>query len=97
MIRSLHREDGLSQVEIAALLGRHKSFVCRRLRMVEALSDEVIDHLKLGLINMTIGRELSRLPRGNQALALRTVIKYRLDCAETCRLVSQVLRAEVGP
>jgi hypothetical protein len=91
VIRSLHREDGLSQVEIAALLGRHKSFVCRRLRMVEELSEEVIEHLKLGLINMTIGRELSRLPRGNQAPALRTVIKYRLDCAETCRLVSRVL------
>lgn len=91
VIRSLHREDGMSQVEIAALLGRHKSFVCRRLRMVEELSDEVIEHLKLGLINMTIGRELSRLPCGNQALALRTVIKYRLDCAETCRMVSRVL------
>lgn len=91
VIRSLHREDGMSQVEIAALLGRHKSFVCRRLRMVEELSDEVIEHLKLGLINMTIGRELSRLPHGNQALALRTVIKYRLDCAETCRMVGRVL------
>jgi hypothetical protein len=79
-------------VEIAALLGRHKSFVCRRLRMVEALSDEVPDHLKLGLINMTTGRELSRLPHGNQALALRTVIKYRLNCAETCRLISMVLK-----
>lgn len=92
VIRSLHREDGLSQVEIAALLGRHKSFVCRRLRMVETLSDEVLEHLKLGLINMTTGRELSRLPQGNQALALRTVIKYRLNCAETCRLISMVLK-----
>ena len=31
VIRSLYREDNLSQVEIAALLNRHKSYVCRRL------------------------------------------------------------------
>jgi hypothetical protein len=30
-IRSLYREDHLSQIEIAALLNRHKSFMCRRL------------------------------------------------------------------
>ncbi len=91
VIRSLHREDGLSQVEIGVLLGRHKSFVCRRLRMAEALSDEVLDHLKLGLISMTIGRELARLPRGNQALALRTVIKHRLTSRETSRMVGMAL------
>lgn len=91
VIRSLHREDGLSQVEIGVLLGRHKSFVCRRLRMVEALSDEVLEHLKLGLVSMTIGRELARLPRGNQALALRTIIKHRLTSRETSRLVATAL------
>jgi hypothetical protein len=59
---ALCREDHLSQIEIAALLNRHKSFVCRRLKLVEKLSDELLEHLKLGLINITIGRELSRVP-----------------------------------
>jgi len=31
LVQALVREDGLSQVEAAALLGRHKSWVCRRL------------------------------------------------------------------
>lgn len=91
VMRSLYREDGLNQVQIAALLGRHKSFVCRRLRLVEKLNDEVLAHLKLGLINMTIGRELSRLPHGNQADALCTVIQYRFNCEETRRLVTLLL------
>ena len=91
VIRSLYREDGLNQVQIATLLGRHKSFVCRRLRLVEKLSDEVLEHLKLGLINMTTGRELARLPYGNQAEALSTVIKYRFNCEETSRLVGLLL------
>lgn len=92
VIRSLHREDHLSQVQIAVLLNRHKSFVCRRLKLVEKLSDEVLEHLKLGLINITIGRELSRLPAGNQAKALSTILKYRFTGSETANLVRLVLQ-----
>ena len=87
VIRSLHRGEGLSQTQIAVLLGRHKSWVCRILSVVERLSDEVTEHLRLGLVNMTVGRELSRLPRGNQSEALRAVIEYNLTSDETARLV----------
>jgi ParB-like chromosome segregation protein Spo0J len=92
VIRSLCRDDGLSQVEIGALLGRHKSWVCRRLSLVEHLSDEIVEHLKLGLITTTIGRELARLPRGNQAGALQTILKYHFDSRETSRLVALLLK-----
>lgn len=92
VIRSLHREDMLSQVEIAVLLDRHKSFVCRRLRLVEKLSDEVLEHLKLGLINITTGRELARLPAGNQHTAFATVVKYRFTGTETYHLVNLLLQ-----
>jgi ParB/RepB/Spo0J family partition protein len=92
VIRSLYREDHLSQIEIAELLNRHKSFVCRRLKLVEKLSDEALDNLKLGLINISIARELSRLPAGNQANALTTVLKYRFSAAETAALVRLLLK-----
>jgi hypothetical protein len=92
VIRSLYRQDHLSQVEIAALLDRHKSFVCRRLKLVERLSDEVLEHLKLGLINITIGRELSRLPAGNQAKALAVILKYGFTGKESAQLVGLLLQ-----
>ena len=92
VIRSLHRDDGLTQVEIGALLGRHKSWVCRRLSLVEHLSDEIVEHLKLGLITTTISRELARLPRGNQPGALQTILKYHFDSRETSRLVAMLLK-----
>ena len=88
IIRSMYREDHLSQKEIAALLGRHKSYVSRRIALVEKLSDEVLEHLRLGLINVTISRELSRLPRGNQKKALAAILKYRFTSDESARLVS---------
>jgi ParB/RepB/Spo0J family partition protein len=92
VIQSLHRQDRLTQVQIAALLNRHKSWVCRKLSLIERLNDEVKDHLKLGLINMTAGRELARLPRGNQPKALKTVIRYNFTSDETARLVRLLMK-----
>lgn len=92
VIQSLYRKNGLSQVEIAALLDRHKSFVCRRLQLVEKLSGDVIEHLKVGLINITIARQLARLPAGNQSQALYTILKYRFTGIETARLVGLLLQ-----
>jgi ParB/RepB/Spo0J family partition protein len=92
VIRSLYRHDHLSQVEIAALLDRHKSFVCRRLQLVERLAEEVLEHLKLGLINITISRELARLPAGNQTKALATILKYGFTGKESAQLVGLLLQ-----
>jgi hypothetical protein len=52
------------------------------------LSDEVIEQMRLGLVSSSIGRELARLPRGNQKGALKTLQKYRFTVRETARLVS---------
>ncbi len=46
---ALVREDGLQQVEAARLLGRHKSWVNRRLALIERLCDEAREE-KLAII-----------------------------------------------
>jgi ParB-like chromosome segregation protein Spo0J len=50
LVRSLYRDDGLSQPEIARRLSRHKSWVCRRLLLVEALAPTVQADVRLGLL-----------------------------------------------
>jgi len=92
VVQSLFREDGLTQVEIATLLARHKSWVCRRISLIERLCEEALGHIRLGLVSTSIGRELARLPRGNQQAALSTILKYRLCCRETARLISMLLQ-----
>jgi hypothetical protein len=79
-------------VEVALLLGRHKSWVCRRLSLIERLCDEALEHIRLGLIPTSVGRELCRLPRGNQQGALHTILKYRFCSRESARLVSLLLQ-----
>lgn len=91
IVASLYRDDGLTQVEIAPLLGRDKSWVSRRIALIERLSEEVLEHLRLGLISPTHGRELSRLPRGNQPQALSCVISHHLCSRETAKLVTMLI------
>ena len=72
IVHALVRDDGLAQVEAALLLGRHKSWVNRRLAPLERLCDEAREELRLGLLTPSLARQLTRLPRGNQAEALKT-------------------------
>lgn len=91
IVHSLVREDGLSQQEVAELLGRHKSWVCRRLALIEKLCEPVRQDLEVGLITPTAGRELSRLPQGNQQEVLEAVRRESLNSQETHELVDTFL------
>src|SRR5207249_11561069 len=53
IVQALVRDDGLTQVEVAELLGRHKSWVCRRLALVEKLGPEARAELQVGLLTPT--------------------------------------------
>jgi ParB-like chromosome segregation protein Spo0J len=90
LVRSLHRDDGLTQPEIAVRLGRHKSWVWRRLVLVESLDATVQAHVRLGLLAPRAAAELSRLPRGNQEPAAQLVIRDGLTVSQTARLVQAI-------
>ena len=87
VVHSLYHEDALSQVEIATLLGRHKSWVCRRISLIERLSDEVKESIRLGLLPVSIGGELAKLQRSNQERLLKKIHKHHLTWRETRKIV----------
>lgn len=91
LVRSLHREDRLSQPQIAMLLGRHKSWVCRRLTLAEGLSDELEASVRLGLISPTAALAVGRLQRCNQDQVARVVGHRGLTTRQTTRLVDRLL------
>lgn len=91
LVRSLYRDDGLSQPEIARRLSRHKSWVCRRLLLVEALDPTVQADVRLGLIAPRAAVALSALPRGNQHAASAVVIRRGLTVRQTELFVVQIL------
>jgi len=88
VVHSLCREDGLSQVEIAVLLGRHRSWVCRRLSLIERLSDEAKESIRLGLLPASLGAELALLQRCNQDRLLMAIRKHGLTWRETRKVIA---------
>jgi ParB/RepB/Spo0J family partition protein len=82
LVQALVREDGLSQVEVAKLLGRHQSWVSRRLALLEKLVEEVRQDLRLGLVSARTARALVSLPAGKQSRMLRSIHAEGLSSEE---------------
>jgi ParB-like chromosome segregation protein Spo0J len=93
IVQSLVREDGLSQLEAAELLGRHKSWVCRRLALLEKLTADVRQDLEVGLLTPTAAREIARLPAGNQSEVLDVSRREALSSDELSGVVRLLLGA----
>jgi ParB-like chromosome segregation protein Spo0J len=88
IVQALVRDDGLTQVEAAHLLGRHKSWVCRRLALLEKLSAGVKEDLRLGLLGPALARQLTRLPAGNQESVLALTRRESLTAQEVSGVIA---------
>lgn len=97
IVRALVREDGVSQMEVAEMMGRHTSWVCRRLAFLERLAEECREEMGLGLISPTVARQLTRLPAGNQPEALASARRAGLNGTETEALVDLLVAAPSRP
>ena len=81
-MQALVREDGLTQVEAAELLGRHKSWVCRRLALLETVVREVKEELRLGVLSVTAGAAVDAVARGQPGGGLATAQRATLTMTE---------------
>ncbi len=97
IVFALVREDGLTQIETAELLGRHKSWVCRRLALLERLDEAARDELRVGLLSSTAARSLVPLPAGNQLEVLACARRESLTTAELRGVAELVRQAASRP
>lgn len=79
---------GTTQVAIAELLGRHRSWVSRRIGLVERLHPELVEWVRTGLLSAGTARRLMVLPAGNQLEFAAVVTQGSLGTEETEVLVS---------
>jgi hypothetical protein len=91
LVRSLFRDDGLSQPEIARRMHRHKSWVWRRLMLVEGLDEAVQADVRLGLLAARRAVAVAQLPRGNQAEAAQFVVHRGMTYRQSECLVTRLL------
>jgi ParB-like chromosome segregation protein Spo0J len=93
IVFALVREDGLPQIEVAELLGRHPTWVCRRLALIEKLGDKAKEELRVGLLSPTCARHVARLPQGNQGELLGLIRREALTVHELEGVVNLLLSA----
>jgi ParB-like chromosome segregation protein Spo0J len=87
IVCALVREDQLTQLEAAQLLGHDKSWISRRLALVEKLCGAAQEDLSLGLLNRSMARQLARLPAGNQEELLGVIRRDDLSATEVRQVV----------
>jgi hypothetical protein len=87
VVREL-RTTGLTPAEIASLCTRHKTWVSRRIGLVERLHPELVEAMKLGLLHPGSARRLLSLPPGNQLEMAAAVERAKLGTRDTELLVS---------
>jgi ParB/RepB/Spo0J family partition protein len=87
-------QTGLTQVQAAELVQRHKSWVSRRIGLVERLHPELIEGMKVGLLSPGVARRLLSLPPGNQLQIAAAAQSAGLGPRDTERLVSLWQRAK---
>jgi ParB/RepB/Spo0J family partition protein len=87
-------QTGLTQAEVAQLVGRHKSWVSRRMGLVERLHPELVEGMRLGLLHPGVARRLLALPPGNQLQVATAAQSARLGPRDTELLVSLWQRAK---
>lgn len=94
LVRSLVREHGLTQGAVGERLGRHKSWVCRRLILAEGLEPQVQAWVRVGLVAPRSAVVLAALPRGNQGPACEIVMQRGLTVRQTQLLVEQLVAGD---
>ncbi len=90
LVRWLRRKHGLSQGGIAKLMGKHKSWVSRRLMLVDSLELTVQSDLRLGLLSPRSAQSIAALPRGNQQQAAELIMNQGMTTQQAERLVRQL-------
>jgi ParB/RepB/Spo0J family partition protein len=91
VIYNLKQEHLLDQVAISRLTGYSRSWVCRRLALIEKLDPTLQDALRMGVINNSQARALVRLPRGNQQQVMHCIADWHLTSRDSATLVEKYL------
>ena len=78
---------GMTQTQIGQILNRHKSWVSRRIGLIERLHPELVAQIREGILPPGAARRLLGLPAGNQLELATVVMHHGLGSQETELLV----------
>jgi len=94
VLKDLLETHELDQRRLARLTGYSRSWVSRRLSLVDKMNEEVSVEIRMGTLTSSHARALIRLPRGNQGEVARVMTSYHLTSRQSDALVDAFLKAK---
>ena len=94
VLQDLQQTHSLDQRSLAGLLGYSRSWVSRRLSLIEKIDKKVSSQIMMGELSSSQARALTRLPRGNQCAVAGAIINFNLASRQSNTLVDAFLKAK---
>ena len=94
VLQDLQETDSLNQNDLAELTGYSRSWVSRRLALINKIDKEISSDIIMGVITSSHARALIKLPRGNQKEVAHVITSYRLSSRQSDSLVEAFLKAK---
>ncbi len=89
-IKGLMERYGRTQEQVAESFNRSQQWVSQRLRLAIDSCNELIQAITTRVVNPTIAREVTELPKQDQPEVLEKIIKDKLSSRETALLVKSI-------
>ena len=94
ILHDLQKTHSLDQRSLARLTGYSRSWVSRRLSLIEKMDEDISSDIMMGVLTGSHARAIIKLPRGNQMKVAQAIIDYRLTSRQSDTLVDAFLEAE---
>ncbi|MCK5681846.1 ParB/RepB/Spo0J family partition protein [bacterium] len=94
VLQDLQQIHSLDQRSLAELIGYSRSWVSRRLSLIEKIDKKVSSQIMMGVLSSSQARVLIRLPRGNQCAVADAILNFNLTSRQSDTLVEAFLKAK---
>lgn len=94
VLKDLLKTHNLDQGRLASLTGYSRSWVSRRLALIDKIDDGVSIEIRMGTLTSSHARALIRLPRDKQCEVARVITTYGLSSRLSNSLVDAFLKAD---
>lgn len=94
VLQDLQKTHSMDQRRLAHLTGYSRSWVSRRLALIDKMDEAVSSEIMMGTLTSSHARALTKLPRGNQGEVARVITTHHLSSRQSDVLAEAFLKAK---
>jgi len=94
VLQDLLTTHSLDQKSLSELTGYSRSWVSRRLSLIDKMDEQVSTEIMMGVLTSSHARALIKLPRGNQGEVARVIANHGLTSRQSDTLAEAFLKAK---